>query len=99
MKRFEGSWLGDSPHIVVLGSRKLGNFIATLPLLQGLRKKYPNCILDFWGSEVTKDFEIALMRKNTGQEILLNWRISWDSGIDIDDLAKYRKKRVNQNYW
>ena len=33
------------------------------------------------------------MRKNTGQEILLNWRISWDSGIDIDDLAKYRKER------
>ncbi len=93
MKRFEGCWLGDSPHIVVLGSRKLGNFIATLPLLQGLRKKYPNCILDFWGSEVTKDFEVALMSKNTRQEILLNWRISWDGGIDIDDLAKYRKER------
>ena len=38
MKRYGGVWLGDKPHIVVLGSRKLGNFIATLPLLRGLKE-------------------------------------------------------------
>ncbi|MCB4421459.1 glycosyltransferase family 9 protein [Synechococcus sp. HB1133] len=93
MERFEGNWLGDNPHIVVLGSRKLGNFIATLPLLCGLRKKYPKCRLDFWGSEITKDFEEALVKKNEGNILKLDWRISWDGGIGLEDLLNYNNKR------
>ena len=33
VQRFDGRDLGQAPHIAVLGSCKLGNFVATLPLL------------------------------------------------------------------
>ena len=74
VQRFDGRDLGKSPHIAVLGSCKLGNFVATLPLLRLLRRRYPEAQIDFWGSEATADFERALCRK--GQP--LDWRISWD---------------------
>ena len=74
MQRFDGRDLGSSPHIAVLGSCKLGNFIVTIPMLRILRNKYPGAVIDFWGSEITKDFELALCGKNQP----LDWRTSWD---------------------
>ena len=53
---------------------KLGNFVASLPLLHLLRRRYPEAQIDFWGSEATADFERALC--GNGQP--LDWRISWD---------------------
>ena len=85
MKRYGGVWLGDKPHIVVLGSRKLGNFIATLPLLRGLKRKYPDCKLDFWGSEVTKDFELALLSGKQADYLKLDWRKSWMSLLILEN--------------
>ena len=58
----------------MLGSCKLGNFVASLPLLRLLRRRYPSAQIDFWGSEATADFERALC--GDGQP--LDWRISWD---------------------
>ena len=77
VQRYDGSDLGPSPHIAVLGSCKVGNFVATLPLLGALRRRYPQARVDFWGSDATADFEHALC---AGQGALLNWRISWDQG-------------------
>ena len=94
MKRYVGSWLGDTPHIVVLGSRKLGNFVATLPLLRCIRKKYPNCRLDFWGSRTTKSFEEKLVG-NKESNVSLDWRMSWDEGIEAMDIYKYIEERGN----
>ena len=74
VQRYEGQDLGTQPHIAVLGSSKVGNFVVTLPLLNLLRRRYPNAKIDFWGTEATKDFELALC--GDGQP--LNWRISWD---------------------
>ena len=74
VQRFDGRDLGRAPHIAVLGSCKLGNFVASLPLLRLLRRRYPDAQIDFWGSEATADFERALCGK--GQP--LDWRISWD---------------------
>ena len=74
VKRFDGRDLGQAPHIAVLGSCKVGNFVATLPLLRLLRRRYPQARIDFWGSEATADFEQALC--GDGQP--LDWRISWD---------------------
>ena len=74
VQRFDGRDLGQAPHIAVLGSCKLGNFVATLPLLRLLRRRYPEAQIDFWGSEATADFERALC----GDDQPLNWRISWD---------------------
>ena len=74
VQRFDGRDLGQTPHIAVLGSCKLGNFVASLPLLRLLRRRYPQAQIDFWGSEATADFERALC--GDGQP--LDWRISWD---------------------
>ena len=74
VQRFDGRDLGQAPHIAVLGSCKLGNFVASLPLLRLLRRRYPAAQIDFWGSEATADFERALC--GDGQP--LDWRISWD---------------------
>lgn len=74
-QRYDGRDLGATPHIAVLGSCKLGNFVVTLPLLRALRRRYPLAQVDFWGSDATRDFEEALRE---GEPALLNWRISWD---------------------
>ena len=74
VQRYDGRDLGTHPHIAVLGSCKVGNFVVTLPLLRLLRRKYPKAKIDFWGTEATKDFEEALC----GEGQPLNWRISWD---------------------
>lgn len=74
-KRYNGQKLGSKAHIAVLGSHKVGNFIVSLPLLRSLRSKYSDAVIDFWGSNATRDFEEALCN---GSHPLLNWRISWD---------------------
>ena len=79
VQRYGGQDLGTSPHIAVLGSCKVGNFVVTLPLLRALRRRYPLAQVDFWGSEATRDFEEALC---CGDAPLLNWRISWDQPKD-----------------
>ncbi|MEN9220872.1 MAG: glycosyltransferase family 9 protein [Thermostichus sp. BF3_bins_97] len=58
MQRFADQPLGERPHIAVFSSTKVGNFVVTIPLLRGLKEKYPGCVLDFFGSEITHDFEI-----------------------------------------
>lgn len=65
---FSNQPLGSNPHIAVLSSCKVGNFVVITPLLRGLKEKYPDCTLDFFGSEITQDFE-----KNCPY---IDWRIS-----------------------
>jgi len=48
-----------SPHLAVFSSTKVGNYVLTTPLLRGLKEKYPEATLDFFGSEVTRGFEEA----------------------------------------
>jgi ADP-heptose:LPS heptosyltransferase len=57
MQRFTDQALGQTPHIAVLSSSKIGNFVALTPLLRGLKEKYPTCTLDFFGSDLTAAFE------------------------------------------
>ena len=57
-KFFADQPLPPKPHIAVLSSNKVGNFVVITPLLRGLKEKYSDCILDFFGSETTKDFEV-----------------------------------------
>ena len=59
-----------TPHIVVLGSCKVGNFVVSTPVLRGLRARFADAAIGFIGSEVTADFERALPG--------LDWRCSWD---------------------
>jgi ADP-heptose:LPS heptosyltransferase len=59
VERFEDQPLGPAPHIAVFSSTKVGNFVVTTPLLRGLKEKYPQATLDFFGSDVTRDFEDA----------------------------------------
>ncbi len=57
MERFSNQPLRDQPHLAVFSSTKVGNFVVTIPLLRGLKEKYPGCVLDFYGSDITHDFE------------------------------------------
>lgn len=59
MERFDDQPLGARPHIAVFSSDKVGNFVVTTPLLRGLREKYPDSVIDFFGGEITRDFEEA----------------------------------------
>ncbi len=59
MKRFSGQALGDSPHLAVFSSTKVGNYVVITPLLRGLKERYPGATLDFFGSDVTRGFEEA----------------------------------------
>ena len=70
LQRYSGEPLGASPHIVVLGSCKVGNFVVSTPVLQGLRARFPDAVIGFLGSDVTADFEAALP--------CIDWRHSWD---------------------
>lgn len=65
---FSNQPLRPKPHIAIFSSYKVGNFVVTVPLLRGLKEKYPDCILDFFGSEITKDFEV--------QSPYIDWRFS-----------------------
>ena len=53
MQRYSGEHLGSAPHIVVLGSCKVGNFVVSTPVLCGLRARFPDAVIGFIGSEVT----------------------------------------------
>lgn len=90
LQRFDGRDLGPKPHIVVLGSSKVGNFVVTVPLLQALRRRYPQAALDFWGSDLTRDFESRLDA--------VDWRISWDSAAPdlFQQLAEAARERQQQ---
>ena len=70
LMRYAGEDLGSAPHIVVLGSCKVGNFVVSTPVLCGLRNRFPDAVIGFIGSDVTADFERALPE--------LDWRCSWD---------------------
>ena len=78
LQRYSGEPLGSSPHIVVLGSCKVGNFVVSTPVLQGLRSRFPDAVIGFLGSEVTADFESALTT--------IDWRYSWDCSAETAGL-------------
>ncbi len=70
MKRYGGEDLISKPHIVVLGSCKVGNFVVSTPVLRGLKARFRESIIGFIGSDVTADFERSLPS--------IDWRVSWD---------------------
>ncbi|MEM8604533.1 MAG: glycosyltransferase family 9 protein, partial [Cyanobacteria bacterium P01_H01_bin.121] len=57
MQPFTNQPLNTPAHLAVLGSSKVGNFVVITPLLRGLKAKYPACRLDYFGSDITQDFE------------------------------------------
>ncbi len=79
LQRYAGEPLGQAPHIVVLGSCKLGNFVVSTPVLMGLRRRFPDACIGFIGSCVTQDFEVA--------HPVIDWRVSWDDPASDAGLA------------
>lgn len=73
LQRYAGEELTPSPHIIVLGSCKVGNFVVSTPALRGLHQRFPDAVIGFIGSEVTADFEKAMPE--------ISWRVSWDSSL------------------
>lgn len=70
MQRYGGEPLGVKPHIVLLGSCKVGNFVVSTPVLRGLKARFPDAVVGFIGSDITSDFERA--------SPFIDWRLSWD---------------------
>ena len=90
LMRYAGEDLGVAPHIVVLGSCKVGNFVVSTPVLSGLRNRFPDAVIGFIGSDVTADFERALPE--------LDWRCSWDdpsvgAGLRLAHKLEERRSR------
>jgi hypothetical protein len=82
MQRYGGESLGTAPHIVVLGSCKVGNFVVSTPVLGGLRARFPDAVIGFIGSDVTADFERA--------HPTIDWRLSWDDPSPGSALALHQ---------
>ncbi len=59
MQRFADQPLRAQPHLAVLFADKLGGFVIATPLLRGLKAKYPGCVLDYYGGELTAELEAA----------------------------------------
>ena len=87
MEIFANQQLRPKPHLAVFASTKVGNFVLITPLLRGLKEKYPDCTLDLFGSEITKDFE--------SNSPYVDWRFSlYTDGPDfLDSLAQAVRQR------
>jgi ADP-heptose:LPS heptosyltransferase len=59
MQRFDNQPLRERPHLAVLFQDKLGGFVVTTPLLRGLKQKYPEATVDYFGGERTVELESA----------------------------------------
>jgi heptosyltransferase-3 len=74
LQRYAGEELGPQAHIVVLGSCKVGNVVVSTPVIRGLRRRFPDAVIGFIGSDVTAAFEAAMPE--------ISWRVSWDATGD-----------------
>ncbi|MGH2461697.1 MAG: glycosyltransferase family 9 protein [Chloroflexota bacterium] len=59
MQRFDDQPLGQRPHLAVLYQDKLGGFVVATALLRGLKEKYPDATLDYFGGERTAELEAS----------------------------------------
>lgn len=57
IRRYEGEDLGPRPRIAVVGSDELPDFVVTTPLLRGLKERFPEATVDFYGGPVNREFE------------------------------------------
>ncbi len=56
---YAGQPLGARPHVAVLFRDQIGDFVVATPLLRGLRERYPDMVLDYFGGERTRELEEA----------------------------------------
>jgi ADP-heptose:LPS heptosyltransferase len=59
MEWFNDQSLRPQPHIAVLFYDAIGDFVVVTPLLRGLKEKYPQCVIDYFGGERTRTLEEA----------------------------------------
>jgi len=57
--RFVGQELSAGSRIAVLANDAIGNFVATTPLMQMLRSRYPEAELHYFGGERTRELQEA----------------------------------------
>ena len=88
MKRFTNQPLRDQAAIAIFGSFKVGNFVASIPLLKGLRMKYPFASIDYYGSTVTESLEGLLE--------VFDFCCCWDdSNKTLSDLLLELDRRID----
>lgn len=57
MEWFDRQPLREKPHIAVLFYDALGDFVIITPLLRGLKETYPECVLDYFSGDRTRELE------------------------------------------
>jgi ADP-heptose:LPS heptosyltransferase len=58
-RSYDGEDLGPRPHIAVLFCDHIGDFVVATPLMRGLRERFPDLVLDYFGGEATRELEEA----------------------------------------
>src|SRR5207245_1936176 len=59
VRPYTGEDLGPRPHVAVLFCDHIGDFVVATPLMRGLRERYPDLVLDYFGGERTRELEEA----------------------------------------
>jgi ADP-heptose:LPS heptosyltransferase len=59
LEPYGGQHLGPRPHVAVLFRDQIGDFIVASPLLRGIRERFPDVTLDYFGGERTRELEEA----------------------------------------
>lgn len=54
-----GEDLGPAPHVAVVFCDHIGDFVVATPLMRGLRERFPDLTLDYFGGEGTREIEEA----------------------------------------
>ncbi|MBM2809879.1 MAG: heptosyltransferase family protein [Chloroflexi bacterium] len=56
---YAGEHLGPRPHVAVIFRDQIGDFVVATPLMRGMRERFPDIVLDYFGGERTRELEEA----------------------------------------
>ena len=86
---YAGHDLGPHPHVAVVFSDQIGDFVVSTPLLRGLRERYPGITVDYLGGEKTRQLEEA--------SPLIDARFSLFGSPDpLENLPQFIARRVSE---
>src|SRR5437764_14257971 len=54
---YDGEDLGPRPHVAVSFRDQIGDFLVATPLMRGLRERFPDLTLDYFGGDRTRELE------------------------------------------
>jgi heptosyltransferase III len=80
-----GENLGPAPHVAVVFCDHIGDFVVATPLMRGLRERFPDLILDYFGGEGTREIEAATSLVDARYSLFGNSRALQDLPRFVDE--------------